>query len=364
MQLLSIGLSWSKSSNYMPWPKKKPKNIIVRMPNWLGDLVMATPVLADLRTKFPEANITVMCQANVAGLLKNDPNINEVYGFKKPNGWIHRFQHWEVIESLQRGEYDLGVLLTNSFSSAWYFWRGGVSNRIGFAGNLRSLLLSKAVPFPETRETQHLVITYKMLLAPLDIEVSDTPPKLYVSDQERQAAVELLKKYGVDLTKNVLIGINPGAAYGSAKCWLPDRFRSVTEKLLEDPKNYVIYFGDNAGASLVDEICRDMPERVINLAGKTNLRELLALIERCNVLLTNDSGPMHIAAALGTPLLALFGSTSDVQTGPYAKYAKVIHKHVECSPCYLRTCPIDFRCMKRIEVDEVYQQLEKLIHKK
>ncbi len=347
----------------MPWPKQTPKNIIVRMPNWLGDLVMATPVLADLRTRFPDANITAMCQSNVAGLLKNDPHINEVFSYKKPSGWIHRAQHWEIIETVQLGEYDLGILLTNSFSSAWWFWRGKVANRIGFAGNLRSCLLNKAVPFPETRETQHLVITYKMLLAPIGIGISDSPPKLYVSNEERQAAIELLKKYRIDPTKNSIIGINPGAAYGSAKCWLPDRFRAVTEKLLEDPNHFILYFGDNAGASLVNEICHEMPERVINLAGKTNLRELLALIEQCKVLLTNDSGPMHIAAALGTPLLALFGSTSDVQTGPYGHYAKVIHKHVECSPCYLRTCPIDFRCMKRIEVDEVYQELEKLIRK-
>lgn len=323
---------------------------------------MATPLLADLRTHFPEANITAMCQSNVAGLLKNDPNINEIFSYKKPSGWIRRSQHWEIIETLQRGEYDLGILLTNSFSSAWWFWRGGVSNRLGFAGNLRSMLLNKAVPFPETRETQHLVLTYKMLLAPLGIELSHTPPKLYVSEEERQSALELLKKYHIDPTKNNLIGINPGAAYGSAKCWLPDRFRAVTEKLLNHPNNYIVYFGDNAGASLVNEICKDMPERVVNLAGKTNLRELLALIQQCKVLLTNDSGPMHIASALGTPLVALFGSTSDVQTGPYGDYAKVIHKRVECSPCYLRTCPIDFRCMKRIEVDEVYDELNRLLN--
>lgn len=347
----------------MHWPQQTPKNIIIRMPNWLGDLVMATPVLKDLRTRFPDAHITAMCQSNVADLLKFDPNINEVFSYKKPSGWIHRSQHWEIIETLQHGEYDLGILLTNSFSSAWWFWRGKVSNRIGFAANLRSFLLNKAVPFPKTRGTQHLVLTYKMLLAPLGVELSDTHPQLYVSEEERIAAIELLKKYRIDPTKNVIIGINPGAAYGSAKCWLPDRFRAVTEKLLENPNYFIICFGDSAGASLVNEICREMPERVINLAAKTNLRELIALLQQCNVLLTNDSGPMHIASALGTPLLALFGSTSDVQTGPYGKYSKVIHKHVECSPCYQRTCPIDFRCMKRIEVDEVYQELEQIIQK-
>lgn len=331
------------------------------MPNWLGDLVMATPVLADLRKALPGAEITAMCQSNVAPLLLHDPNIDEVYSFRRPSGWIHREQHLEIIDHLQQGEYDLGLLLTNSFSSAWWFWRGHVKNRIAYKGHWRSLLLNKAVPYPETKATQHLVITYKMLLGSLGIPLSDTPPRLYVSDEERQKAVSLLKERGVTPQSHTIIGINPGAAYGSAKCWLPDRFHEVTRRLLALPDTYILYFGDPAGAPLVNDICKDLQEeRVLNLAGKTSLRELLALIEQCSVLLTNDSGPMHIASALNTPLVALFGSTSDVQTGPYAG-GKVIHKHVECSPCYKRVCPIDFRCMKRIEVDEVYNETLKML---
>ena len=122
----------------------------------------------------------------------------------------------------------------------------------------------------------------------------------------------------------------------------------------------MVYFGDPAGAPLVHDICKNLPEGVINLAGKTSLRELMALINSCSIFLTNDSGPMHIAAALHVPLLALFGSTSEIKTGPYGTNS-LIHKHVECSPCYKRTCPIDFRCMKSIEVEEVYQELQKLI---
>lgn len=342
------------------WPPKEPKNIIVKMPNWLGDLVMATPVLADLRSHWPKAEITAMCQSNVGGLLQQDPNINELFNYKRPSGWIPHQQHREIIESLQYGQYDLGILLTNSFSSAWWFWQGDVENRIGYSGNLRSWLLNKAVAFPENKETQHLVITYKMLLQPLGIPLTNSAPHLYISDEEMNNARNLLKKFGAVPGKNIIVGINPGAAFGSAKCWLPDRFQSVTRHLLENPNLYVVYFGDPAGTPLVNDICKDMPERVINLAGKTNLRELLALIKCCSIFLTNDSGPMHIAAALKIPLLALFGSTSDVKTGPYG-IGKVIHKHVECSPCYKRVCPIDFRCMKRIEVDEVYKELEKMI---
>ncbi len=340
-----------------------PKNIIVKMPNWLGDLVMATPVLADLHEKWPEAQITAMCQTNVAPILKHDPNINEVYAYKKPSGWIPHRPHWLIIDALRQGEYDMGVLLTNSFSSAWWFLFGGVKNRIGYSTHFRSLLLNEAVPLPKEINTQHLVKTYKMLLSPLGIPLTNSEPQLYISDEEQKAAHDLLKSFGVILGQHKLVGINPGAAYGSAKCWLPDRFRMLTERLLEDPNLFVIYFGDPAGAPLVNSICENLPSRVINMAGKTTIREVLALIKCCTVLLTNDSGPMHIAAALKVPLVALFGSTSDVKTGPFG-IGTVIHKHVECSPCYKRVCPIDFRCMKRIEVDEVYQKLMSEMAKK
>jgi len=343
-----------------PWPKESPKNIIVRMPSWLGDLVMATPVLRSLRQHFPKANITAMCQGAVNQLLTHDPNINDIYSFKKPSGWIHRAKPLEIIETLKKGQYDLGVLLTNSYSSAYWFWAGNVENRLGYTKGLRDLLLNKAVKHPENAELEHLVITYKALVAPLGIPVSNDPPKLYISRAEQIHAHHLLKKYGIPYGRAIVVGINPGAAYGSAKCWLPERFKEVTKQLLKNPNVYVVYFGDNSGAALVNDICQNMPERVVNLAAKTNLRELMALIESCSIFLTNDSGPMHIAAALNKPLLALFGSTSDVKTGPYPK-GIVIHKHVECSPCFKRVCPIDFRCMTSIGVDEVYSELEKMI---
>lgn len=354
MSVFQLGAKMT--TNPSIWPAKEPKNILIRMPNWLGDLVMATPIIHDIRQKWPQASITAMCQAHVGTLLECDPNLNEVYRFEKPSGWLHRSQHLDIVDTLRRGEYDLGILLPNSFSSAWWFWRGHVANRIGFACNCRSLLLNKAVPFPQNKEKQHLVLTYKALLEPMGISVSSTPPVLYVSNGEKIAAQHLLKSNGCDIHSQILIGINPGAAFGSAKCWLPDRFRAVTEKLLQDPRLMVAFFGDAAGAPLVNEICYGFNSRVINFAGKTTIRELMALIESCSVLLTNDSGPMHIAAALKVPLVALFGSTSDVRTGPYGE-RNVIHKHVECSPCYKRICPIDFRCMKRIEVEEVYQAI-------
>lgn len=344
------------------WPEQKPKKILVRMPNWLGDLVMATPVLKDLREAFPEAEITAMCQTKTCALIKHDPNIDEIFCFQKPSGWIHRRQHLDIIEPLRQGRYDLGVLLTNSFSSAWWLWRGHVQNRIGFKDHFRNFLLDMPVDYPTEKQTQHLVYTYKALLEPLGIAKTNSKPHLYLTDSELESAKELLKKYNIELGKHKIIGINPGAAYGSAKCWPPERFESVAGRLIGNPNHRVIFFGDPGGAKLVDNICQKLPEQVINLAAKTSIRELMALIKLCTVFLTNDSGPMHIAAALKTPLVAIFGSTSDVKTGPF-EHGKVIHKHVECSPCYKRVCPIDHRCMTRIEDAEVYNELMKTLEK-
>lgn len=317
---------------------------------------MATPVIADLRTKWPKANLTAMCQGSgISALLRGNPHLNEILTFSKPNEFLRRQESRDLVLRLRQGKYDLGILLPNSFSSAWWFWRGRVKTRIGFATDKRSLLLTKALPFPEERGKEHLVLTYKRLLTPLGIPLSETAPCLYVTDTEKEAAIELLRQHKIPQGA-IVVGINPGAAYGSAKCWLPDRFRAVIEKLIQRPNTYVVCFSDQAGASLVHDICKNLPPRVVNLAAATNLRELMALIEQCTVFLTNDSGPMHIAAALKTPLVALFGSTNAVATGPYGG-GKVIHKHVECSPCYRRICPIDFRCMKQIEVDEVYAAL-------
>jgi lipopolysaccharide heptosyltransferase II len=325
------------------------------MPNWIGDFVMATPVLSDLRGKFPEARITAMCQGGLGTLLEHDEDIDELFVFGKPSGWEKKDERRDVVERLRQGKYDLGVLLTGSFSSAWRFIEGRVKNRLGFRKDGRRFLLNRSLPFPKDIEKKHLVITYKQLLEPLGIEMSETAPRLHLLDREREEAREILARHGVPSDATV-VGINPGAAYGSAKCWLPERFRELIERLLEKENVWVVCFGDANTAPLVKEICGGLSERVINLAGGTTLRELVALIERCDTLLTNDSGPMHVASAVGTPVVALFGSTNPVKTGPYAG-GTVIYKDVECSPCYQRTCPIDFRCMKRIETDEVFRAI-------
>lgn len=334
------------------------KRIVVRMPNWLGDAVMATPVLQDLKTHFPKAHIAVLASDPIANLLSQNPAISEFLTFSR-NSKVKKQEARRITTELSKKEFDLGLLLTGSFSSAWQFYKAGIPLRLGFKNHFRAPLLTHALPLPENWETEHLVTSYKLLLGPLHIAVSNTKPNLYVSDQEKKRALEILKEHNISKDE-LLIGINPGAAYGSAKCWLPERFKKVTAELLRDPKKRIIYFGDATTKPLVDDICKDFTHSVTNLAAKTNLRELIALISKCNCFLTNDSGPMHVASAVNAPLVAIFGSTNEIKTGPYAG-GQVIHKHVPCSPCYLRKCPIDFRCMTSITVNEVLDAIHKCV---
>ncbi len=339
---------------------KSPQHILVRMPNWLGDLVMATPILTDLRHHWPAAKITAMCQGSLGAVIQEDPHVDEVFSFQRSKGKFSTQTYRDMIHFLKAGKFDLGILLTNSFSSAYWFWKGDVYHRIGYATHWRSCLLNYAIPLSPDYQYQHLVLTYKTLLTPLGIPLSQTSPRLYLTSKERQLAKNRLVHLGVQ-TSDVLIGIHPGAAYGSAKCWLPERFQELCQQLLDHVNIKIIFFGDLSGVPLAQKICASLPShRLINFTGKTTLRELIAFIQNCKIFLTNDSGPMHIASALEVPLIALFGSTSEITTGPY-RGGHVIHKHVACSPCYRRECPIDFRCMTSIEVTEVYEEIKKMI---
>lgn len=336
---------------------QKPKQILVRMPNWLGDFVMATPILTDLRHHWPEAKITAVCQGVLSTLLQGDKDVDHIITMQKNKGLWHRLRRDENLTE----KYDLGLLLTNSFSSAYHFWRSNVKITVGYADHFRSLLMTHPISYPKTKEKQHLVITYKQLLTSLGIPLSQTLPRLYISEEEKRKATEFLMSHGMTFS-DTLIGINPGAAYGPAKCWPKEKFKDLIRKLLDYPHLKIAVFGDSGQVKVLDEICANYPtDRVFNLGGKTNLRELIALIEQCRLFLTNDSGPMHVASALGVPLIALFGSTSDIKTGPY-RGGNVIHKRLACSPCYKRNCPIDFQCMKSITTEEVYEALKKIGH--
>jgi len=329
---------------------------LVRMPNWLGDAVMATALLHDLKAHFRESSITVAAPPAIQELLRENPNIDDTISFSRKKGEKSK-EARRVMQEIKERTFDLGLLTTGSFSSAWQFFRAGIPRRIGFADHFRSPLLTDCVA--KAPENIHLVQSYKTLLAPLFVPISATTPELFLSHEERKEAEKIVESYHIQ-EDHRLIGINPGAAYGSAKCWPPEYFKELTTKLLDDPHTRIIYFGDSLTKTLVDSITADFPpDRVVNLAGKTSLRMLIALIDRCSLFITNDSGPMHIRAALKKPLIAIFGSTNEIKTGPYGAADSVIHNHVPCSPCYLRKCPIDFRCMRTITVADVLRAIEK-----
>lgn len=314
-------------------------NILVRMPNWMGDCIMATPVLRDLRAHFPQARLTALCKAPMHTLLENNPFLDALWPLREKRMAIREMRH---------GAFDLGVLLTNSLSSVWGMLSGKVAKRVGFRRGARSLLLTHPLSMPKAPE--HLVTTYKRLLQPLGIPLSSSAPEIFLTEQERAWAKDFLPRSDLPV-----IGVHPVATYGPAKCWPAQRFRQVTEALLRRGPCTILYFGDAHAAHAIQNIVEGLPGCVHNLAGKTTLRQLASVMERCAVVLTNDSGPMHLADALHVPTVALFGSTCDVRTGPYRRQGRIINKRVACSPCFRRTCPIDFRCMHEITVDDVLE---------
>ena len=329
--------------------KPTAKKIIVRMPNWIGDVVMATPILTDLRTAYPKASITAMVLDKLAPMLDQMPAVDELFTFSKSR------KGERLVKKLKEGSYDLGILLTNSFSSAWYFWRGGVKNRVGFSADARRLLLNAPLLFPKKRGAQHLVLTYKHLLEQIGIPVSQTAPHLFVKKERVEAAHKLISRFAIPKDAP-MIGICPSAAYGPAKCWIPERFREVALRLAQQvPESRVLFLADASHKSLIDKICLNLPKNVLNLAGQTDLGTLVALISLCSAFLANDSGPMHIADSLGVPVIALFGSTDPTVSGPYRQRGAFLQKRVACSPCFKKVCPIDFPCMKRISVEHVLE---------
>ncbi|MEM8628820.1 MAG: lipopolysaccharide heptosyltransferase II [Chlamydiota bacterium] len=328
-------------------------NIIIRMPNWIGDFVMATAALEAVRRAFPQASITLMCQSPLQELVEGDPRFDEILVFQKEALKLSRRESRKnTAATLRLGKYDLGFLFTNSFSSAWYFWQGNVQRRVGYSKHCRSWLLTDRVPYDEKA---HQVLAYLQIVEHIVPCGSTFKPHLFLEESDIEAAYHLLEQEGY-LRGQYLVGIHPFAAYGQAKCWPAKKFRKLAEILLEDEEICLVFFGGREAHEQAQALTRGLGPRALNLVGKTSLRSLCSCIGVCDLFVTNDSGPMHIAAALDRELIALFGSTNAVKTGPYSK-GEVIRKEVSCAPCYRRVCPIDFRCMERISVEEVVQKV-------
>ena len=312
---------------------------------------MATPVFNDIRKLFPNAHVVAIAESSIAQLLEGMAGVDEWLVFSRSKE-TKRQEERRMAKELRERKIDLAILLTRSWSSAWMVWRGKVAWRVGFRDHFRSLLLNMSLSLP--KEEQHDVLTYLKLLSPFGPTDPSPALSLHVKASEQEAMHKELLALGWIPEKKLII-LNPGAAYGSAKCWPKESFRETALRLSRDHGFFCLFIGDKKGAALVNDILGETPPpSIASLAGKTSLRGLVALLSLADCVVTNDSGPMHIAAALRRPLVALFGSTNPFRTGPWG-IGTVIYKHVPCAPCYRRTCPRDFICMRSIHPDEVIE---------
>ena len=336
------------------------KKILVRGPNWLGDAVMCEPALRGLRRLFPDAHITLLVKPAVVDVFAGHPALTRVLTYDSKGRHAGLSGKWALAGQLRRQGFDLAVLFQNAFEAAFLTFLAGVPRRYGYATDGRSLLLSDPVAVPDRSLLIHQVRYYWDLLKPLGLTGDPPAPELVVFPEEEQAMAGRFAQSGLTAT-DVVVGINPGSTYGEAKRWLPERFADVTERLCrtirESPGQHVsvVILGAKGEEPLGQEIAARLSSRTLVLSGATTIRELMAAVKRCSVLLTNDTGPMHMAAAFQVPVVAIFGPTDWRTTSPFGNAHAIVREPVDCAPCLLRECPIDHRCMTRVTVDQVYE---------
>jgi len=319
-------------------------SILIRATNWVGDAVMSLPALRVIRDRFPQAHIAILAKPWVADLYKRESFADEVILYDAASSW-------RMGLALRPRRFDCAILLQNAFEAAWIAWLAGIPQRIGYNRDGRGLLLTRGVKAPKRGEI---------------------PP------HERFYYLELLRRAGlidrlpecdaIRLTPpsppngKRRIGISPGAAYGNAKRWLPERFAEAAATLAAARGASIALFGSGSERPLCEQVAQQLQgHEVVNYAGQTTLAQFIELAGGCELFLTNDSGAMHIASALGVPTIAVFGATDDTATGPTGSQARVIREPVECSPCLLRECPIDHRCMTRVTVGRVVEEAFRLL---
>ncbi len=360
--------------------------ILVRGVNWLGDAVMTTPALLRLREKFPAAHITLLGPEKLKDLWLHHPAVDETISFAPGENVF------SIGKKLRAGKFGLALVLPNSPRAAMEVFFARILKRIGYARPWRDFFLTNAVApradavkmrkrsvaeirqlvaadgnqrpnsnshvLPNAAANIHHIHEYLHLTAALGANPELLPPQLFVTQEEIEATKIT---FGLDKITQPVFGLNPGAEYGPAKRWPVEKFIAAAKEIQKRTNCAWILFGGKSDAAITNQIesaIVNPPAAVFNLAGKTSLRELMALMKICRVVLTNDTGPMHVAAALGTPVAALFGSTSSELTGPISSGElrhPILESHAPCSPCFLRECPIDFRCMNGISVGRVVE---------
>ena len=342
------------------------RRVFIRSVNWIGDAVMSVAALRELRRLYPDDHFAMGARSWVAGLFENQGLVDEIIALESGDSGLG---YQRRTAPRLRG-FDRAILFQNAFGAALTVFLARVPERIGYRTDGRRLLLTRSGSPRIKRLGRHQIyyyldLLYQTGLSPRDyLNDSSFEPDIHLAPtpQGIERAHALMTERGIP-PNAPLIGLNPGAYFGSAKRWFVERYAALADRLIEGQGACILIFGSAGEKRIADAIQENMRNRAAALAGATDLATLAALISLCRLFITNDSGPMHLAAALDTPQIAIFGSTDEIATGPHSRTARVIHKHVECSPCLLRECPLDLRCFSRIEVDEVYEQaLEILNH--
>jgi heptosyltransferase-2 len=343
---------------------------MIRVPNWVGDAVMALPALRELRRVFRDARITLVARPWVAGLFEGEGLADAVIPVADVRGISHTVRNFiREARQLRRERFDLAVLLQNAFGAALLARVAGVKMITGYPADSRSALLDFAVPFELNHKTAHQVRYYLNIAAALErkltgsscVEMDTLRPQLHVGREQLERARLILEESGITTDTAPILALCPGATNSRAKRWPAERFAAMADQLAEQNGFQTIVVGTAGDVEVAEEVARGMRSPAAVLAGKTNIADLKAILACTSIVVSNDTGTAHVSAALGISTVVVFGPTEHVSTRPLADVATVVRHDVECSPCMLRDCPIDHRCMTRVEVDDVYSAAQDLL---
>ena len=335
--------------------------VLVVSPNWLGDAVMALPAIQDVRRRFAGSRLMVAARTSVSSLFRLVPGVDDVVTLEWRGGLLKRAAMRRDAARLRDSNIGTAILLTNSFATAWLVKKAGIAERWGYATDLRRALLTRAIDRPSY--SVHQGAYYQYLTRELGISSGPLEPELAVPNHEMKTARELLMSGGWDGTRPLVVTA-PGAAYGTAKRWLPPYFADVMTRLSRDSDVQCVLVGTAGDLETTvmvrDALSAEARERVIDLTGRTSLETLAAVLSIAATCVSNDSGAMHLAAAAGAPVAALFGPTREYETAPLPRAgsrADVLINPVWCRPCMLRECPIDHRCMRGLNPSRVFESV-------
>jgi len=339
-----------------------PEKILVRATNWVGDVVMATPALAAIRKNFKDAKVSLLIKPPLQDMLAGDPAVDEFIIYDRKGEHAGPAGLARMVRELRKRRFDRAILLQNAFEAALVAFLAKIPVRMGYSTDGRGILLTDSVKVSDETRRKHQAYYYLDMLSALGLKTNGLGmPRLYLTKDDTEYGGSFMKEHGLKKGE-LLVGINPGAQYGVAKKWHPERFGEVADKLIKSHGAKVILFGSTADVPSAGSVEASMKGDVINMAGKTSIRELMAIIKRLGLFITNDTGPMHISAALGVPTLAVFGSTDPVATGPVGGVSRVVRSPVGCSPCLKRTCPQkSYICMEQVTPGQVYRAAKEML---